>query len=83
MQQLNSGPNRLGDGQTWSEYSSASRGMDRWVNGPVSPNSMVSRPRRNLAVNIDRLSNEEGCAQQVEQELSRLDLGRYKPLWTE
>ena len=57
--------------------------MDRWVNGPVSPNSMVSRLRRNLAVNIDRLSNEEGCAQQVEQELSRLDLGRYKPLWTE
>ena len=44
---------------------------------------MVYRPRRNLAVNIDRLSNEEGCAQQVEQELSRLDLGRYKPLWTE
>ena len=35
------------------------------------------------SVNIDRLSNEEGCAQQVEQELSRIDLGRYKPLWTE
>ena len=25
--------------------------MDRWVNGPASPNSMVYRPRRNLAVN--------------------------------